>query len=447
MTAPTDAARWPDAPRPATDHVLTPGYYQLTLIAAALAGCAELHLRAGAGLPSVSVLELVVAPAFLSLVVEILSRRRLRAQVAALYHRNRALAGYGAYAAVASFVGLVRTTDTVQSFHDLFVALALYALVGLTVDDLGRLRGLLAAALVGVAINVALAVLQVGAGGPYPISLSENIDAKLDLAGELARSLPTGLFNHPNGLAMFLLPVVVFLVVGSWAGFQAAPRRAAWIAAVLVPTLFVLRLTYAKGVYAWLAAGAVFLVLPRWFDRHRVWLAVAAVVGGITALTWLSIDAFLSGELVFATIVSRIELWLATLHILRSDSFVAVFGSGGMQLIRQPLVTFEYTNTHNAWLDQALTYGIPALVFYLGAYLTALRSLARQIRSERPPIRTVALASFASLVGFLGESFFEPTNHSLALQVELFLVLGIAAALPACRPYAERAGSASSSPR
>jgi O-antigen ligase len=291
----------------------------------------------------------------------------------------------------------------------------------------------LGAALAGAMVNIGLALAQVVAGGPYPVPLSVNIDAKLDLSGEVAANLPTGLFNHPNALAVSLLPVVLFLLVAVGVGFRAARRRAPLMVALLAPALVVLDLTYAKGVYTWLAVAACFLVLPRRLDRYRAWLAVAIVVAGITGLVWYALAAFLDGDLVFGTIVSRVELWLATLNIVSSDAFVTGFGGGGALLAGENIITFEYTNAHNAWLDQALTYGVPALVLYLGAYLTALRSLARRIATEPHPTRAVALATFASLVAVLGESFFEPTNHNAALQCQLFLLFALAAVSPSSR--------------
>lgn len=429
-------------------RVLPTGYYQLALVAAVLA-TTEVRLRASASLPSVSLLELVVVPTFLCLIAEILCRPRLRARAGVLYARNRAVVWYGGYAAAAAFVGLLRTSNTLQSFHDLFVVLGLYALIGLTIDDLARWRGLLAAAMTGAMINVGLGLSQVAIGGPYVVPLSKNIDAKLDLAGEAAANLPTGLFNHPNGLAMFLLPVVLFLLVAGWAGFGESLRRRPRMAAVLAPTVLVLHMAYAKGVYAWLAVGVGFLVLPRRFDRHRVWLAVVVVIGGIATLTWYSLDAFLEGDLVFGTIVSRIELWLGTLDILGSDTFVAMFGGGGPQLAGQTFGTFEYGNAHNAWLDQGLSYGLPALILYLAAYLTAFRSLAGWIRSEPHATRSLALATFASLTAILGESFFEPANYGTALPAQLFMLFAVAATVPAShRPHVrtdEEVGVAASS--
>ena len=412
-------------------HVLTRGFYQLTLVATFLT-TAEIQLRALPGLPGVSMLELVVAPVLLCVIAELLYRPVLRTRARALYRRNRAVVWYAGYAAVASLAGLTRTTDTLKSCHDLFIALALYTLVGLVIDDRARMTRLLAAALAGAMVNVGLAMLQIVFGGPYPVPMSANIESKLDIAGEVATTVPTGLFNHPNALAVCLLPVVLFLLAATGAGLRTSPRRGLVMAALLAPTLLVFEKTYAKGAYAWLGVGGCFLVLPRRFDRHRAWLAMVVSIAGIVALTWFSIDAFIEGDLAFGTIVSRIELWLATVDIVRSDSFVTVFGSGGSQLARHT-VTFEYPNAHNAWLDQALTYGVPALALYLAAYLASFRSLARWIRSAPAGSRYVALATCASLVAILGESFFEPTNHGILFQAQLLLMFAIAAS-PAWHP-------------
>jgi hypothetical protein len=416
----------------ASDRGLPRGFYRLTLVAAFLTGV-EIPVRALPGLPWVSLLEVVLVPTLLCLIVELSCRPALRARARALYRENRALAWYGGHAAIAAIAGISRSPETLKSCHDLFVAIALYALIGLTIDDHGRMRRLLAAALAGAMVNVGLGVLQIGAGGPYLIPLSPNIDAKLDLSGDVAGHPVVGLFNHPNALAIALLPVVLFLLVAAWAGFRSTLRRGPVMAALLAPSLVVLEMTYAKGVYAWVAAGCLFLVLPRRLDRHRVWLAAVVIVGGIAALTWFSLHAFLEGDLVFATIVGRIELWTATLDIVRSDAFVAAFGGGGSQLAHHTTI-IDYANTHNAWLDQALTYGVPGFVLYLATYLTAFRSLARRIQREPRPARTIALATFASLVAILGESFFEPTNHGIVFQAQLFLLFAVAGYRPVSTP-------------
>jgi hypothetical protein len=430
--SPAPSAAAPPVPTvplaPPRDPALTAGFYVLTVLATFLS-TAELRIRPLPGLPSFSTLELLVYPALLCMLAEAMARPRFAARLRELPAANRPLALYVGYAALASILGLGlgRSSDSLQACKDLVAAFGLYAMIFATVDSDARRLGVLGAALAGAALQLGLALLQAATGGPYLVELSENIDAKLDFAGDTVTQVPTGLFAHPNGLAILLLPVVLFAAVAAWSGLGKIRRASLGMAGVLAVTLVVLKATYVKGVLAWLAVGLAFLVLPRRFDRWRAALAAGVVVGGVTALTWLSIRAFLDGEEVFGTIVTRVELWLAAIAAIRSDSFVVVFGSGNALLERQDLVTFEYPNAHNAWLNQALSYGVPALVLYLAAFWVGLRSLARQITGATHPARPIALATMASLVALLGESFFEPTDRGIVFQAQIFLLFGLAA--------------------
>jgi hypothetical protein len=413
------------AARAAAPTEATPGFYALTLIATLLS-TAEIRVRPVPGLPSFALVELMIYAVVLCLVAEAMLRPRFAAQLRTLYGANRPLVWYVGYAALASFLGLARSSDSLQACKDLVAAFGLYAMVVITVDSHQRLLGVLVAYLGGAALHLGLAILQAGGGGPYLVPLSENIEAKLDFAGDIVTNIPTGLFAHPNGLAIMLLPVVLFTAAAAWPGFGRTRRPGLIMAGTLVVTLFVLKATYVKGVLAWLAAGFALLVLPRRFDRWRAPIAAAAVVSGIAALTWMSLSAFLDGEHVFGTILTRIELWLAAIDVLRSDTFTQVLGSGNALLEHQDLITFEYPNAHNAWLNQALSYGIPALVLYLAAFWVGLRSLAQQIARSGAPSRPVALAAMASLMALLGESFFEPTDRGVVFQAQIFVLFAVA---------------------
>jgi O-antigen ligase len=409
----------------ADPSALSAGFYQLTLVATLLS-VADVRLRPVPGLPSFDLLELVVVPTMLAVILEMVLRPRMAASMS-IYRHNRPLVWYVGYAGVASVLGLVRSSDSLQAFHDLLVAFALYALVVVTVDTRARLIGLLTANLVGAIPSIGLALLQIATGGFYILPHSENIEGKLDLAGEVTANAPTGLLAHPNGLALYLLPITVFLVVGAWRGFGNQRRASPALAILVVADLIALQMTYAKGVYAWLAASLLFLALPRRFERWRFWFAVMVPVVGIMILVWLSISAFLVGDLQYGTVISRLELWFSALDILQSDRFVAVLGSGGPQLLSHGLVSFEYPNPHNAWLSQALTYGVPALVLYLAAFGSAFRTLAQRIRSGHASTQAVSLATMASLMALLGENFFEPADRGSTFQAQLFMLFAMAA--------------------
>ncbi len=407
---------------------LTAGFYQLTLLGALLS-TVEVRLRVTQGLPSLSVAELVVLPVLLCVLVELSLRPRLTARFAWLYRQNRPLAWYAGYAGMAAVVGLSRSGDGLSAFHDLLCALSLYALIALTIDTHARLLGLLLVNLAGVLLSVGFGLLQITTGGPYVLPRSEIVDGKLDLAGNVAQIVPTGLYAHPNAFVM-LIPVVLFLLVAMARGLGHRRRHAAVLLGVIGAMFVVLGMAYVKGVYAWLLAGVAFLLLPRPFDRLRFCIAVFVPVAGIVALIWISVDSFLEGESVFGTVVFRLALWLTSLEIIASDGFVAVVGSGITQLPNRLFAVFEYPNAHNAWLNQALTYGVPALVLYLAAIVRALRSLSVRVRLDRHPSRTVALAAMASIMAVVGDSFFEPLDRGVMYQAQLFTLLAIAAVLP-----------------
>jgi hypothetical protein len=290
------ATESPHAASPLADRCALPaGFYHLTLVATFLAG-ADIRLRPVPGLPNFSLLELIVIPTALAMIMEMMLRPRMAASVR-IYRRNRPLAWYVGYAGFASVVGLARSSDSLQAFHDLVPAFALYALVVVTVDTRARLTGLLVTCLAAAISCLGLALLQLATGGFYIVSRSENIESKLDLVGEAVSHAATGLLAHPNGLALYLLPVALFLVVGAWRGFGTHRRSSPALAIVLIATIIVLNLTYAKGVFAWLVAGVLFLALPRRLDRGRVWFARIVPVVGNAVLVWRSVDAFLQGEL------------------------------------------------------------------------------------------------------------------------------------------------------
>ena len=404
---------------------LPAGFYHWCLV---LAFAATLRIRVRAGdVSSFLVVELMTYPVAACLLMELLVRHRLMDELRRVYRRNRPLAWYVGYAAFASVLGLARSADALHAFKELFPAIALYALVVMTVDSYGRIIGLLVANLAGAMVTVLLCVLQAATGGPYLVSQSEHIDKKLDLAGDHMAQIPTGLFGHPNAVALVLLPVAVFLVIATWPGLVPGRRLRLAMLGLLASTMFVLVGTYAKGALVWLAAGVGLLLLPRWFDRHRLALSVATVVLGIIALTVLSVAYFEEGDPRAGSFVSRIELWRAAIMVIAADKSVAFLGNGHGGALMEEISLVDFPNAHNAWLNQVLTFGLPALAFYLAAFFVALRSLARVVRAALHPVRSLSLAAMASLTALWGEYFLEPSDGGVIFPCQLFTLFALAA--------------------
>lgn len=409
---------------------LSPGYYFLTLIFAVVAAT-ELRVRPP-GMPSFTLLELGIFPVGLCLIAEATMRPEIVDRLRELYRRNRPFAWYVAYAGLASVMGLSRSSETLQIYKDLLPGLILYVLVFLTAHSHGRILGLLGASLAGGGISILLGLSQALTGGPFVAELSEHVESKQDLSGNAAENVPTGIFSHPNALGVVLLPIAIFLICATWPGFGRQRRFSLFMLGVLAVTLYVLDSALVKGAIAWLAAGVVFLLLPRCLDRWRFRISLLIPVFGIVFLVWFSVRSvrpYLEGEsdIQFGTMLSRIELWLGALEILIKDSFVMLFGGGGALMGEREVVTMEYGNAHNAWIDQALNFGAPALVLYLASFVVALRSFGHSLLGGCGPTRTVTLAAMAALMALLGENFFEPADRGVVFQAELFILFALAA--------------------
>lgn len=403
---------------------LTPGFYILTLVLAFIS-TTEIRVRVAES-PSFTLLELGIYPASACFIAEMLLRPRLVERLRQLYWRNRAIAWYAGYAALATLIGLVRSPDTLKIFKDLFPALVLYVLVYLTADSHGRVLGLLAACLAGALLSVGLGLSQIAFGGPYVAELSMHLEAKQDIAGNAIDQVPTGIFGHPNALGALLLPVAIFLICSTWPGYRSSRRLGLGSLAILTVTLFVLQMSFVKGVYTWLAAAIVFLAIPRWLDRWRFPIAMVTPFVGIIALTWLSIHTFMEGDMMLSTMISRIELWLGAIDIISSDDFVLVFGNGSALMGARDFATMDYGNAHNAWIDQVLNYGLPALGLYLACFFVALRSLGQALVGATIPQRALVLATMSSVMALLGENFFEPVDRGVVFQAQLFILFALA---------------------
>lgn len=402
---------------------MTPGFFQLTVLLA-FAATVPLHGRVGIWL---GLGDLFAYPAGICLLIEIACVESVRARFVEVYRKNRYVYWYVLWAGIAAVIGTLRTTDTLKTFKDLLPGIVLYTLIGMTVDTLPKLRTLIYAVLTGIVVQVVLAIPQALFGGPYLMPTSPGLEAKLDVGGNELGATAVGLFGHPNGLGFFLMPFTLFFLAWLWQT-RAKPNR--WLLLLLVIDLWLLRILQVKGTYAFLAVGLLVMAWPARWERKRWIGALAMIPAAVGAIMWFSINQFVSGQEAFGTLVSRLELWNRALDVTLQDRFTQLFGSGYALFQNAPIVVFDYPNAHNAWLNQILSYGLPALACYLAAFVVAIRVLATAIGTAHERARVILLAGMASLVAILGESFFEPVDIG-DLPTLVFLLLAGAIALPA----------------
>lgn len=430
-TTSTVEAGWGDSAPPGTasEPALGDGFFYLAYAITVLS-TVELRFRPMQGAPSFTFTEVIAYPAFVAVVVEFFTRARLARRLLEVLRSNPLVLAYVAWAVLAAIAGLVRSTTTMRALKDLVPGCTLYVLVLGTVVSYRRMAVLLTAVLIGTVPSLLLAPVQAVWGGPYLIEVHEGAEGKLGLSGDTLDQAATGLFVHPNALGVYLVPVIVFLA--AWALGRLGSLRTHRVLAggLLGMAALALLLSYAKGAYAWVVIALVMLLLPRVLERFRFAFALLLPPIGIAAIVYVAVRYLMEGIGGVGTLLDRVDLWLIASGVILDDRFTQVIGSGLDLMEMEEFSGFEYPNAHNVWLNQVLAYGIPGLLLYLAAFVRSFQILCRRARALGPTGRGLAIALLAALVALLGEYFFEPLDRGVVFTSQLFLLWGLAAALP-----------------
>lgn len=386
-----------------------------------------------AGLPSITITEALCYLAALVLCGNLaLGTGDLDKRMIALYVGNKAVVWYFLWTGLAAILSLVRSPDALRYYKDLVPSLILYFLVGCSVRNQRALRGVAIAFLFGTTLNLLLGLSQIATGGPTIVDMNQGAKMKLDYSAEIVSgNLATGLFTHPNGFALFLVPAAILLPA---LVFRARALRTQTRVLLLVLWLLLccnLWYTYAKIAFSFILIGLVLVPLLGALKRRHLATGVAVLAGSVAGITAFSLWAYAQYGSLFGTMQGRYELWSVTLLAIRSDLFMAVLGNGfsNMTGLSALYASMEYPNAHNAYLNQVVSSGIPALCLYVGMLATALRRLAQGLRSARDWQKTALLFLFSALTALLGVYFFEPANQGVVEQAQLFVLLALASAM------------------
>ncbi|MDP3668077.1 MAG: hypothetical protein Q8R69_00075 [Telluria sp.] len=385
----------------------------------------------GIGGPASNPLEVLMLIAFALLVADAVIFTRQPARILeSAWQTNRFVALYFGWAFLAGFVGIYQLAPlSFFTFRNLAPAFVAYAFLTFSVRKPGDLRFILLVFLVAAGPNLLLGLSQYLFEGPFPVRMNAATAVKMDIDGTLVRSAVAGLYNHPNGLSIFLVPVLLtaFGLVFSRATKNGLTSFFAF--GVLLVTAVLLYLTKAKGAWAWSLFGMLVLMAPRrLLAFRRAWIVhIALVCAGIASLTAGSL--IMGGA--FNTMLTRIELWQSAMLAITGDLFSFVFGSSQEAVWRLSLrlSSLQYTNAHNVFLNQAVYFGVPALIFYVGTFVWALRSAQLAFaRASDPQVAQAARISMAVLMAIAGQYFFEPAAESSGYALEWLLFIGLSGA-------------------
>lgn len=381
--------------------------------------------------PASNLLELLMVVIFLfALADSAVNRYHVSSVLGAAWRSNRFVVLYAVWAMFASLVGVAYYPLSLFVFRNLLPAFLFFAMATYAFRRNSDFFWALVVFVIAAAPNMVLGMSQLILGKPYPIPLNLASSVKMDVDGTFVKIAVSGLFNHPNALSVYLLPV--FLVALGL--LFSRIRMSFWIrlglflgACAAAGLLFA---TKAKGSWLWVAFGMFVLLWPRAVikSRYGASLMGLAVVGLITAAV---VGSLVHGGSL-STMLTRVLLWKSAMVTMLSEPFVAVFGSGqeAVWFASARISDLQYANAHNVFLNQAVYFGIPAAILYVACFAYAVHAAHQSYRnSDDVTVRTVAHVCMAVLCAMAGQYFFEPAAESSGLAVEAFLFMALAGSL------------------
>lgn len=385
------------------------------------------------GVPSFELMELVAYVILLVIFANFaidppLTINRIRGA----YGENRGVFWYFGWTGFASSIGgLLGSTDALRAFKDLIPCFVLYLLILICARDVKEYRAVLFSYYLGAVVNALLGVSQGVIGGPYPVPPNEGTAFKMDAEGNFVTNVATGLFTHPNALAIFMMPIGIYVIAALLFRLYQGPFTLLLLVSMFPVFIFAMIATYAKGPIAWTLLGLALFLLPNFLKRWRFSIAICAVISGVVMMVFLGIEMYEAGNQSLGTIVGRVQLWDEALSVLAENPLVLTIGNGfgAMKSASTLHSNFEYPNAHNAFLNQAIFYGLPALILYLWILISTFKRLSKFLTLATGVQRGIGLFLYSALVALSGEYFFEPASEGVVLQSQFFLIIALSVAI------------------
>ena len=243
----------------------------------------------------------------------------------------------------------------------------------------------------------------------------------------LAVAAPVAIYNTANAVALYLVPLVA---VGSAVALHAVDRRlrvvgALFTAAAGLSTL----LSFSRGGYAALVAVAVGLALSH---RRRWYLLGAEAVVAVVLVKVPPIASRLGHQLSATdpnnSLVSRVKLWEATLHMLRDHPLLGTGLSGFARSIG-PYRGGVYSETliypHNILLNSWTETGLLGVVAFGWLLVQGFRTTLRGWRECLGEWRPLQLGLLLALVAIVVHGMVDVPYWKNDLSFELWALLGV----------------------
>jgi putative inorganic carbon (hco3(-)) transporter len=293
--------------------------------------------------------------------------------------------------------------------------IAFYFVIGHIARDAGRARLVLGAlALGGSVAGTANAVVILNAIRHHTLNI--------------ALPPPVVIYNTPNAVALYLVPLIgiaacLFL-------YDRARYVRAVSATFLAISLGAVFLSLSRGGYLSLAVMALILAI---INRYRWYLLPAVVVIGAVISRVPAIASRLAHEFDIHdpnnTLLSRMDLWQATLRMLRDHP---IFGAGMFGFARsiQPYRGGVYEENliypHNIVLNMWTETGLLGLASFLWILVQAFRVSWTGWKSGPTTWRAIQLGIVLAMVAIIVHGLVDVPYFKNDLALEFWTFLGLA---------------------
>lgn len=308
-------------------------------------------------------------------------------------------------------------------------SIIVYLSIILMMTSLKKTKSVITAWICAGMVNVLLALSQYFLGGPYPVKLAQIALEKLDISGDITRSLVTGFFSHPNSFSQIIIPYFVVFTTAWLLSEKLFSFKSLKLLFLCVLFGFVLILTSAKGAILWSFIAIITgVVMSRWKKLRSPLFFISfwlLCVAGINSIVLLLVFNILEYD-ALRTLFSRIQFIIASINIFIDHPLNALFG-GGMRFWEEYSSiwsSWDFFNAHNVYLNQMLLYG------FIGLGLLVSFILAHVKRGLMSPISTIdplmsPLPYLAAIFAITGSYFFEPSFIDPIQKFQLFFVLAM----------------------
>ena len=242
-----------------------------------------------------------------------------------------------------------------------------------------------------------------------------------------AVAAPAVIYNTPNAVALYLVPLVA---IGSAVALHTGDRRLR-LGAVLFTALAGLStlLSFSRGGYAALVAVAVGLALSH---RRRWYLLGAEAVAAVVLVKVPPIANRLGHELSATdpnnSLVSRVKLWEATLHMLRDHPVLGTGLSGFARSIgpyRGGVFNETLMYPHNILLNFWAETGLLGVVAFGWLLVQGFRTTLRGWREGFDEWRPLQLGLLLALVAIVVHGMVDVPYWKNDLSLGFWALLGL----------------------